>query len=114
MLGESERAHNLPVLRVALVGRDEHARVVRELVLTAGRGLLTLTGAGGSGKTSLALNVAASLLDQFRDGAWLVKLASLGDPALVPGTAAASLGVREQPGRAILETLLEALELNSV
>jgi predicted ATPase len=114
MLGESERAHNLPVLRVALVGRDEHARLVRERVLAAERGLLTLTGAGGSGKTCLALHVAAGLLDQFRDGVWLVELASLGDATLVPGSVADSLGVREQPGRAIRETLLHALESRSL
>jgi hypothetical protein len=61
MVAGGERAHNLPVLRVPHVGRDEHARPVRGRVLAAEQGLLTLTGAGVSGKTSLALHIAASL-----------------------------------------------------
>src|SRR5439155_15620663 len=70
-------------------------------------GVRTLTppGAGGCGKTRVALRVAAETLDEFPAGAWLVELASLADPALVPYALAATLGVRERPGHPIVETL---------
>jgi hypothetical protein len=71
--------------------------------------LLTLTGSGGCGKTRLALQVAADLLDEYTDGVWLVELAPLADPALVPQTVASALGVREQPGRPLTETLVDYL-----
>jgi non-specific serine/threonine protein kinase len=61
--------------------------------------LITLTGTGGTGKTRLALQVAADLLDRFVDGVWLVELASLSDPALLPQTVASALGVREAGNR---------------
>ena len=72
--------------------------------------LLTLTGAGGAGKTRLSLQVAADLLDGDADGVWLVELAALTDPALVPQAVAQALGVPEQPGQAIGRTLVEALK----
>jgi non-specific serine/threonine protein kinase len=67
---------------------------------------VTLTGSGGVGKTRLSLQAAGELVDQFSGGAWLVELAPLTDPALVPQHVAAALGVRENPGRSILESLL--------
>src|SRR5207244_6509710 len=79
-----------------------------------GPGLLTLTGAGGCGKTRLALQVAADLVEQYRDGVWLVELASLSDPGLVPQTVAATLGVREEPGRPLPETLADAMRPRSL
>ena len=57
-----------------LGGRDEDVRALQKRVLAATRGLLTLTGAGGSGKTSLALDVAAGLPGEFREGIWLVRI----------------------------------------
>ena len=60
--------------------------------------LLTLTGAGGCGKTRLALKVARDLVGAYSDGVWLVDLAPLSDPALVPQAVAKALGVREQTG----------------
>ena len=67
--------------------------------------LLTLTGSGGCGKTRLALAAAGELVGGFEDGAWLVELASLADPALVQGAVASVLGVREQPGSPPTEAL---------
>jgi predicted ATPase len=76
--------------------------VKRSLAMT---GVLTLTGTGGSGKTRLALEVARDLVGAYPDGVWLVELAALSDPALVPQSVAAALSVREQPGQPLTETL---------
>ena len=71
--------------------------------------LLTLTGAGGCGKTRLALEVARDLVGAYPEGVWLVDLAPLSEADLVPQAVAQALGVREQPGRPLLETLEDAL-----
>ena len=71
--------------------------------------LLTLTGAGGLGKTRLALEVGRDLVGVYPEGVWLVELAPLTEPELVVPTVARILEVREQPERPLLETLLEAL-----
>ena len=99
--------HNLPLARTSFIGRErETLEVKRLLAMTR---LLTLTGVGGSGKTRLAIKVASDLAGAYPDGAWLVELASLSDPALVPQAVAKALGVREQPGRPLTETLKDAL-----
>jgi predicted ATPase/DNA-binding CsgD family transcriptional regulator len=71
--------------------------------------LVTLTGAGGVGKTRLALELTATLLDAQADGVWLVELASIADPSLVAQAVAAVLGVGEQPGRSYQATLCDVL-----
>ena len=70
---------------------------------------MTLTGAGGSGKTRLALQVAAELLDGSGDGVWLVELAAISDEDAVASAIAQTLGIASQSGRPVLETLIEAL-----
>jgi transcriptional regulator with XRE-family HTH domain len=99
--------HNLPPRLTSFVGRDRELAAVRRL-LDEGR-LVTLTGAGGMGKTRLAIEVARSLLDVYPDGVWLVELAVLGQPDLVPQAVASALGLRDEPGHPILETLLAAV-----
>jgi predicted ATPase/class 3 adenylate cyclase len=84
---------NLPVQPTPLVGRE--AELARVLELLEGARLVTLTGAGGSGKTRLALQAAAELTDQFRDGVWWISLAALRDPKLVAPTIAQTVGAKD-------------------
>ena len=101
------RPNNLPVQLTSFIGRENQMAEVKDL-LSAAR-LLTLTGVGGTGKTRLALQVAGDELDTFSDGVWLVELASLSDPGLVPQSVATALGVPEEVGRPRLATLTDAL-----
>jgi predicted ATPase len=94
----------LPIPTTSFVGRESDlAEVVRLLGTTR---LLTLTGAGGCGKTRLALHAAAELRAGFPDGLYLVELAPLADPALVVGAVASVLGLRDAPGQPMLDRLL--------
>lgn len=95
--------NNLPLQVTSFIGREEDIAQVRRLLLTAR--LLTLLGPGGIGKTRLALQSAADILECFRDGAWLVELAALTDPGLVPQMVAQALGVREESGLPLMTTL---------
>src|SRR3954470_6742452 len=104
------RLTNLPAPRTRLIGREDDAVAVRDLVLHAEGRLVTLTGAGGSGKTSLALEVARGLLGEFADGVWLVELAPLADPALLPQAIAAPFGVQEGQSRSLLAGLVDYLK----
>ena len=99
--------HNLPLQLTSFVGRERELVAVRAALSTAR--LVTLTGPGGTGKTRLALQAAADALDAYPEGVWLVELAALADPALVPQAVAAAVGVREEPGRPLPATLTEAL-----
>jgi predicted ATPase/class 3 adenylate cyclase len=100
--------NNLPVQVTSFVGRGREMAEVSRLL--AGTRLLTLIGAGGAGKTRLALQVAADVLDNYGDGVWLVELAPLADPALVPQAVATVLGVREESGRPLTAVLADALK----
>jgi predicted ATPase/DNA-binding CsgD family transcriptional regulator len=104
--------NNLPIRLSSFVGREKELAELRRLL--EGNRLLTLTGAGGCGKTSLALAVAGELTEAFGDGVWLVDLAPLADPSLVPQAVASALGVREQPGRPLAETLSDHLAPKAV
>jgi predicted ATPase/DNA-binding SARP family transcriptional activator/DNA-binding CsgD family transcriptional regulator len=99
--------HNLPNPRTSFVGRErEMVEVKRTLAMTR---LLTLTGAGGSGKTRLALEVARDLIGAYPDGVWLVELAPLSEPELVAQELAGALEVQERPGQPLIDTLVDAL-----
>jgi non-specific serine/threonine protein kinase len=92
---------------ISFIGREHEIAQIRSL-LNSTR-LLTLTGSGGSGKTRLALQIAGELRETFLDGVWLVELASLSDPLLVPQAVAAVFAVREQSGTFLLQTLTDTL-----
>ena len=102
------RPNNLPVQLTSFIGREREIAEVKGLLSTTR--LLTLTGAGGAGKTRLGLRVAAEVLEEFPSGVWLVELAALSDPTLVPLTVASALTVREQPGRPLVATLTDYLQ----
>jgi non-specific serine/threonine protein kinase len=91
--------HNLPVALTSFVGRERELAEVKRLLATTR--LLTLTGTGGCGKTRLALRVTMDVLEEYPDGVWLVELAVLADPSLVPSTVAEVLGVRSAPDQPI-------------
>ncbi|HVB65434.1 MAG TPA: NB-ARC domain-containing protein, partial [Nitrolancea sp.] len=112
----TERRHptNLTVPRDPLIGREGELDALRRLVRRADVGLVTLTGAGGIGKTRLALQAAADLLDDFPDGVHVVSLAAIRNPELVASAIGQALGVNEtgdQPLMASLRALLHDRQL---
>lgn len=105
--GPTRPSNNLPVQLSTFIGREREIEKVKELLSSAR--LVTLTGAGGSGKTRLALQVAGELLASCSDGAWLIELASLSEADFVPQAAISALDIRAQPGRHPLEILTNYL-----
>jgi tetratricopeptide (TPR) repeat protein len=99
--------HNLPVQLSSFVGRTKEVAEVLQVISDAR--LVTLAGPGGCGKTRLALRVAGELASGHPDGAWIVDLAALTDEALVNRTVAGVLGVREERGRTLRETLTRSM-----
>jgi predicted ATPase len=99
---------NLRPAITSLIGRDTEVCDV-QAALHSHR-LVTLTGVGGVGKTRLAIEVAAQLADAFPDGVWFFDLAAVTDPAAVPAAVAAVLGITQQPGKSMRESVAAALE----
>jgi len=99
--------NNLSVQLTSFVGREKEVEEVTSLLQR--KRLLTLTGVGGIGKTRLALQVAADLTGEFPDGVWWVDLAPLTDPEFVPQAVASAVGLREHPGRPLVDVLLDHL-----
>ncbi len=104
------RLHNFPIRTTTLIGRGRETAMIKDLVLGSDARLVTLTGAGGSGKTRLAQRVATEVAETFDDGVWFVDLAPLRDPELVASTIAQTLGLQEAPGRSALEILKDYLK----
>ncbi|KAA1248928.1 LuxR family transcriptional regulator [Mycobacterium simiae] len=96
-------SHNLPAQLTKFVGRQSEMAELRQLAM--GNRLVTLTGTGGAGKTRLAVEVTSQLSTEFPDGAWYIELAPVTDPAVVLVTVAHTLGLPDQPGRSIVNTL---------
>jgi predicted ATPase/class 3 adenylate cyclase len=101
------RPNNLPLQLTSFVGRQ--AEIAEAVRLMGQNRLVTLTGPGGTGKTRLALAVGTELLSSFPDGVFLVELAALVDPGQVCPTICEVLGVREEPGRDLIDTLVNRL-----
>ena len=99
--------NNLPVQLTTFIGRDREIAEVKQKLLE--HRLVTLTGAGGTGKTRLSLQVATGLLKHFPQGIWFVELAPLTDPELIPRAILSTIGVHEQASRASMELLKEYL-----
>jgi predicted ATPase/class 3 adenylate cyclase len=106
--------HNLVVQPTALLGREVQLTAVAALLRREAVRLVTLTGPGGIGKTRLAVQVAAEVLDDFPDGVWFVRLSRLTDPSLVVPTIAQTLGLKEADSQPIAETLREHLQTKRV
>ena len=106
-----EHKTNLPIPLTSFIGREKEIETVKQLVTShSGGRLVTLTGAGGSGKTRLALQVAYATLDVFLDGVWFVEFAPLSDPALVSQSLLTTLGLSEQVGRSTLDIVSHFLQ----
>jgi predicted ATPase/class 3 adenylate cyclase/DNA-binding CsgD family transcriptional regulator len=102
--------NNLPIQPTPFLGREHEVAAIADLLRCEDVRLLTLTGPGGTGKTRLALQVAADLSERFKHGVFFVNLAPISDPALVVPTIAEALVIREESGRALLEQLTEYLQ----
>lgn len=108
--GTAAPPSNLPYPLTALLGRQKELREVSDS-LTQSR-LVTLAGAGGIGKTRLAIETATQLQGDFPDGVWFIELAPIGDPGLIAATVASALDIREEPGRELRESMTEKLGLS--
>ncbi|MEU0560689.1 adenylate/guanylate cyclase domain-containing protein [Dactylosporangium sp. NPDC006015] len=98
-------AHNLPVQTTRFIGRAAERAAVRDLV--GAHRLVTVVGAGGAGKTRLAVEAAGELVEQFRDGVWFADLSAVATSDLVDVAVAAAAGLRPEPGRPVIQTLAD-------
>lgn len=105
----AKRTNNLPAEPTSLIGRATEVTAVENLLQREEVRLLTLTGPGGIGKTRLALQVAANVIDNFEDGVFLIALGTIADPDLVASTIAQTLSVRETGGQPLIDSLVDYL-----
>jgi len=101
--------NNLPVQLTPFLGREHEVTTIEDLLGRSDVRLVTLTGPGGTGKTRLALQVAADLSDRFKSGVFFVNLTPVSDPTLVVPTIAETLAIRESGGQVLLSRLIEEL-----
>lgn len=104
--------NNLPHQLTSFVGREKELADVKKLLHTTR--MLTLIGPGGTGKTRLSIQAAGALLDQYPDGVWLVELAPIPDPHLVPRATAMALGLRDEPQRPVIDMLCDYLNVKKL
>ncbi|MGH2601435.1 MAG: ATP-binding protein, partial [Dehalococcoidia bacterium] len=110
--GPTVRDINLPSQLTSFLGRQAESTELRSILTTAR--LVTLTGAGGVGKTRLALHLAAGIRQETATAVWMVELAPLTDPTLVPQAVAQAVGIHEEPGQPLLATLTAGLGIDPV
>ena len=106
------RPNNLPVQLTSFIGREKEITDVKK-ILTGAR-LLTLLGPGGTGKTRLSLQTAADLIDEFENGVWIIELAALLDPYLLPNIIMETLGIKEEPGKSSENILFDHLKKKEI
>ncbi len=111
---EAGPTNNLPVPLTSLVGRTSELTDLADLLTRSEVRLVSLTGPGGTGKTTLAIESGRKLLEQFKDGVFFVDLAQTTDPNLVKAAIAHAMGIREGGGRLLLETLQDVLSTKNV
>src|SRR5207237_2800161 len=99
--------HNLPRSLTSFIGREQELTELAQVLPTAP--LLTLVGPGGVGKTRLAQELVRNHVEKYVDGSWLVELAGLADPSLVPVAVAAAVGLRDIHARSITSILAASL-----
>lgn len=104
--------NNLPIQLTSFIGREKEIAQIKSLV--EHNRLVTLTGSGGVGKTRHALQVGAEVLDGFIDGVWLIELAPVSSPELVPQALASVLGVRQDQGRPLMTALQDHLQSKTI
>jgi len=97
--------NNLPTQLTSFIGREKEMLEVTQMLKQSR--LLTLTGSGGTGKTRLSLQVASGILEQFKDGVWLIELAPISEPALVPSAAANVLRLRVEDSRPLMDVVVD-------
>jgi len=102
------RPNNLPLQLSSFIGRKEELKQIKSIL--KGKRLLTLTGPGGTGKTRLALQIAADIIDDFENGVWFIELASLIEPELLPNAIMHTLGIKDQPKQKVEDTLVDYLK----
>jgi predicted ATPase/class 3 adenylate cyclase len=106
----SRRTRTLPAPPNELIGREEEVEALKLLLLREAVRVITLTGPGGTGKSRLALELAAGLATDFADGVYFVGLGALSDPGLLASSIAMALGLRENPARPVVESLMDSLQ----
>jgi predicted ATPase/class 3 adenylate cyclase/nucleotide-binding universal stress UspA family protein len=105
LMSLDQRPNNLPAQPTGLIGREVELAEIMKRLSSNGARLLTLTGPGGIGKTRTALQAAAELIEQFKDGVYMVDLAPIRDPKLVPTAIAQTLGIRDTSDRPLFDEL---------
>src|SRR5512134_2623559 len=97
--------NSIPVSPTSLIGREQETVTLRQLLHRPDVRLVTITGPGGVGKTSLALQVAHEVRDTFQEGIYFISLAPISDPTLILPTIAQVLGMIESPNRLLLDSV---------
>lgn len=104
--------HNIPAQMTSFIGREREREEIKQM-LSAHR-LVTLTGSGGAGKSRLSLQIGMECLPQFSDGVWLVELAPVTDPALIPQALLSTFSLREDRHRSVLDVLIDYLRAKTL
>jgi len=106
------KKHNLPISTTRFIGREKEMKEVRDLFQKSR--LVTLTGAGGCGKTRLAREIAYILIEEYKDGVWFVNLSPITDPHFVAKSITEVLNIKEEPDKPILDTLINKIKDKSL